>query len=43
MPIRLLYLDTSADETVVSWMEDGRIVAEQVMPGSKDHGLHIPL
>lgn len=41
MPIRLLYLDTSADETVVSWMEDGRIVAEQVMPGSRDHGLHI--
>lgn len=21
MPIRLLYLDTSADETLVSWME----------------------
>ncbi len=41
MPIRLLYLDTSADETIVSWMEDGCVMAEQVMPGSRDHGLHI--
>lgn len=41
MPIRLLYLDTSADETLVSWMEDGSVVAEQVMLGSRDHGLHI--
>lgn len=41
MPTRLLYLDTSADETVVSWMEDKRVLAEEIMPGSRDHGLHI--
>lgn len=41
MPVRLLYLDTSADETIVSWMEDGYVIAEQVLPGSRDHGLHI--
>jgi tRNA threonylcarbamoyladenosine biosynthesis protein TsaB len=41
MPIRLLYLDTSADETLVSWMEDERVIAEEIVPGSRDHGLHI--
>lgn len=41
MPTRLLYLDTSADETLVSWMEDERVIAEEIMPGSRDHGLHI--
>ena len=33
MPTRLLYLDTSADETLVSWMEDERVIAEEIMPG----------
>lgn len=41
MPIRLLYLDTSANETRVSWMEDERVLVEEIVPGSKDHGLHI--
>lgn len=41
MPIRLLYLDTSADETIVSWMEDERVLAEEIVAGSRDHGLHI--